>query len=74
MDLAVRHWIAMRGIFAPTRVACRCVASLDAMVTVASAYLREKYGEMSPAEVPRACQDHWAPILARMHWVNTIKQ
>lgn len=63
MDLAVRQWVALRGIFAPAPRACRSVASLDTLTAAALSYLRQNYGEMRPDEVPRACADHWVAIV-----------
>ena len=63
MDLAVRHFIATHGIFAPKSRQCHSTHDLDVLATRAARILRERCGELKAKDVPKAISTHWACIV-----------
>ena len=63
MDLAVRHFIAMKGIFAPKSRQCHSTHDLDRLSQRAARILRERCGELKAEDVPQAISTHWKFIV-----------
>ena len=63
MELAVQHWIAMRGVFGPSLRLCQGVDDLRGLTAHATAYLR-KLGVSDASSVGDVLGRKWRAIVA----------